>query len=46
MLATHTYGEELPMTTFEFSDGFDAVAWHLERMSRPDYDEYYDEDSA
>jgi hypothetical protein len=31
------------MTTFEFSDGFDAVAWHMERMSRPDYDDYYDE---
>lgn len=29
---------------FEFSDGFDAVAWHLERMSRADYDEYYEED--
>jgi hypothetical protein len=27
----------------EFSDGFDAVGWHMERMSRPDYDEYYDE---
>jgi hypothetical protein len=28
---------------FEFSDDFDAVAWHMERMSRPDYDDYYDE---
>jgi len=29
---------------YEFSDGFDAVAWHMTRMSRPDYDPYYDED--
>lgn len=28
----------------EFSDDFDAVAWHLERMSKPDYDPYYDEE--
>lgn len=32
------------MATREFSDDFDAVAWHLERMSKPDYDEYYDEE--
>ncbi len=32
------------MTTFEFSDGFDATAWHYHRMSRPGYDEYYDEE--
>jgi hypothetical protein len=32
------------MATFEFSEGFDAVAWHYERMSRPNYDEYYDEE--
>ena len=30
------------MATFEFSDGFDAVAWHYERMQRQGYDEYYD----
>ena len=30
----------------EFSDDFDAVAWHLERMSKPDYDEYYDEEES
>lgn len=30
-------------TIFEFSDGFDAVAFHMERMSRPNYDEYYEE---
>lgn len=29
---------------FEFSDGFDAVEWHLERMAEDDYDEYYEED--
>lgn len=29
---------------FEFSDGFDAVAFHTERMSRPDFDEYYEEE--
>jgi hypothetical protein len=28
---------------FTFSDDFDAVAWHMERMSKPDYDPYYDE---
>jgi hypothetical protein len=28
---------------FEFSDDFDAVDWHMKRMSRPDYDAYYDE---
>jgi hypothetical protein len=28
----------------EFSDDFDAVGWHLDRMSKPDYDEYYDEE--
>jgi hypothetical protein len=27
----------------EFSDGFDAVGWYTEIMSRPDYDPYYDE---
>ena len=31
------------MTTFEWSDDFDAQAWWAERMSRPDYDEYYDD---
>jgi hypothetical protein len=29
--------------TIEFSDGFDAVGWYYERMSRFDYDEYYEE---
>ena len=29
--------------TFEWSDGFDAVGWHIEFMSKPDYDEYYDD---
>jgi hypothetical protein len=29
-----------------FSDGFDAVAWHMERMSKPDYDPYYDEEES
>ncbi len=29
-----------------FSDDFDAVAWHLDRMSKPDYDEYYDEEES
>jgi hypothetical protein len=28
--------------TIEFSDGFDAVGWYYDRMSRADYDEYYD----
>lgn len=28
---------------YEWSDDFDAVAWHLERMSKPDYDDYYEE---
>ena len=28
---------------FIFSDDFDAVGWHLERISKPDYDPYYDE---
>jgi hypothetical protein len=31
------------MITFEYSDGFDAVAWHLERMQKANYDEYYDD---
>ena len=31
------------MATYEFSDDFDAVAWHLDRISKPDYDDYYDE---
>ena len=31
------------MPIFEFSDDFDAVAWHMERMSKPDYDDYYEE---
>lgn len=30
---------------FEFSDGFDAVSWHLERMSKADYDECYEEET-
>ena len=29
---------------FEFSDGFDAVAFHTERMSRPNFGGYYDEE--
>ena len=29
--------------TIEFSDGFDAVGWYMERMSREDYDDYYEE---
>jgi len=32
------------MTTFEFSDDFDAMGWYLQRMERPDYDPYYDEE--
>jgi hypothetical protein len=32
------------MATVEFSDGFDAVGWYYERMSKPDYDPYYDEE--
>jgi hypothetical protein len=28
----------------EFSDGFDAVGWYMERMNREDYDDYYEED--
>jgi len=28
---------------FQYSDGADAVGFHLERMSAPDYDPYYDE---
>ena len=36
--------KEPPMAIFEFSDGFDAVEWHLERMAEDDYDEYYEED--
>lgn len=32
------------MATYEYSDGFDAVAWHIERMSKADYDPYYDEE--
>ncbi len=32
------------MATFEFSDGFDAVAFHMARMAKADYDEYYDEE--
>jgi hypothetical protein len=32
------------MAEREFSDDFDAVGWHLERMSKPDYDPYYDEE--
>lgn len=28
---------------FEFSDDFDAVGWYMQRMSKPDYDLYYDE---
>lgn len=31
------------MATFEYSDEFDAVAFHLGRMSDDDYDPYYDE---
>ena len=27
---------------YEWSENFDAVAWHLARMSKPDYDDYYD----
>ena len=32
------------MATFEYSDGFDAVTFHMSRMSREDYDPYYDEE--
>lgn len=28
----------------EYSDGFDAVAWHQACMERDSYDPYYDED--
>jgi len=39
--------KEPPMAkVFEFSDGFDAVAWHLERMARADHDDYYEEDQG
>lgn len=31
--------------SYEWSENFDAVAWHLERMSKPDYDDYYEEDN-
>lgn len=27
----------------EFSDGFDAVGYYMERMSHDDYDDYYDD---
>ena len=36
--------ENLMAKVFEFSDGFDAVAWHLERMAQADHDDYYEED--
>ena len=36
--------EHLMAKVFEFSDGFDAVAWHLERMAQADHDDYYEED--
>ena len=39
---TRTNDERCDME-FIFSDDFDAVAWHMERMSKPDYDPYYDE---
>jgi hypothetical protein len=30
--------------TIEFSDGFDAVGWYMERMARDeDYDYYHEE---
>jgi len=29
---------------YEWSENFDAVAWHIERISKPDYDPYYDEE--
>jgi hypothetical protein len=29
--------------SIEFSDGFDAVGWYIERMEREDYDPYYDD---
>ena len=32
------------MAIVEFSDGFDAVGWYMERMRREDYDDYYEED--
>ena len=32
------------MAVHEFSDDFDAVGWHLNRMSNPNYDPYYDEE--
>lgn len=28
----------------EFSDGFDAVGWYMARITREDYDDYYEED--
>lgn len=31
------------MAEFEYSDDFDAVQFHYDRMSDPDYDPYYDE---
>ena len=29
---------------YEYSDDFDAVQFHIDRMSKEDYDPYYDED--
>ena len=29
---------------YEWSENFDAVAWHLARISKRDYDSYYDEE--
>jgi hypothetical protein len=29
---------------YEWSENFDAVAWHMERISKRDYDPYYDEE--
>ena len=43
-LIVSTCRKEPAVATFEYSDGFDAVAFHLSRMSRPDYDPYYDEE--
>lgn len=34
------------MATHEFSDGFDAVGYYITRMSRSDYDDYYEEEEG
>ena len=31
------------MAIFEFSDGFDAVGWYMERMARDEDWDYYED---